>query len=212
MAAPERLDLPPWVVAREGQEVAKWFSRVGVVLAATAVVAVSAQLAVPIPGTPVPVTLQDLAVLAVGVLLGPVRGGVAIASYLVIGAMGAPVFSNGNGGLPWLMGPTGGYLLAFPLAAFVIGHASHRGRLWTLVLGVVAAQFVVFTCGVGQLTWITGSNLRAAIDLGLVPFLPGMALKSVLITIFGTALAAHKRDEAESTAPRHANKIETRDR
>ena len=108
MAAPERLDLPPWVVAREGQEVAKWFNRVGVVMAVTAVVAVSARLAVPIPGTPVPVTLQDLVVLAAGVLLGPVRGGVAIASYLVIGAMGAPVFSNGNGGLPWLMGPTGG--------------------------------------------------------------------------------------------------------
>jgi biotin transport system substrate-specific component len=201
MAASERLDLPPWIVAREGQEVAKWFRRIGVVLAVTTVVAVSAQLAVPIPGTPVPVTLQDLAVLAVGVLLGPVRGGIAMASYLVIGAMGAPVFSNGNGGLPWLVGPTGGYLLAFPLAAFVIGHASHRGRLWTLVLGVIAAQCVVFTCGVGQLAWITGSNLRAVIDLGLVPFLPGMALKSVLITIFGTALAAHRGGRSGGCGP-----------
>ena len=79
-------------------------------------------------------------------------------------------------------------------------------------MGVVAAQFVVFTCGVGQLAWITGSNLRAAIDLGLVPFLPGMALKSVLITIFGTAMAAHRRGEAEGAAPRHASAIETRDR
>ena len=212
MAAPQILDLPPWVVAREGQEIAKWFGRVGVVLAVTAVVTVSAQLAVPIPGTPVPGTLQDLAVLAVGMLLGPVRGGVAIASYLVIGAMGAPVFANGNGGLPWLMGPTGGYLLAFPLAAFVIGHASRRERLWILVLGVVAAQFVVFTGGVGQLAWVTGSNLRVAIDLGLVPFLPGMALKSVLITIFGAALAAHRRGEAQGGGPHHENAIETRGR
>ena len=200
MAAPERLDLPPWVVAREGREVAKWFSRVGVVLAATAVVAVSAQLAVPIPGTPVPVTLQDLAVLAVGVLLGPVRGGVAIASYVAIGAMGAPVFSNGGSGLPWLMGPTGGYLLAFPVSAFVIGHASRRGRLWTLVLGVVTAQFVVFTCGVGQLAFVSSATLREAISQGLVPFIPGIALKSVLITILGTALAAHRRSETGGAA------------
>ena len=196
MAAPERLDLSPLVGAREGNDVMKWLNSIGVILALTALIAVSARIAVPIPGTPVPVTLQDLAVLAVGVFLGPVRGGVAVASYLVIGAMGAPVFSNGNGGLPWLMGPTGGYLLAFPVSAFVIGHASRPGRLWTLVLGVVTAQFIVFTCGVGQLAWISSANLREAISLGLVPFLPGMALKSVLITIFGTALAAHRRSEA----------------
>ncbi len=196
MAAPERLDLPPLGVAREGNDVMRWLSEIGVILAVTALVAVSARIAVPIPGTPVPVTLQDLAVLAVGVLLGPVRGGVAVVSYLVIGAMGAPVFSNGGSGLPWLMGPTGGYLLAFPVSAFVIGHASRPGRLWTLVLGVVTAQFVVFTCGVGQLAFVSSATLREAISLGLVPFLPGMALKSVLITILGTALAAHRRSEA----------------
>ena len=195
MAAPERLDLPPWVIAREGKEVAKWFRGIGVALAVAVVVAVSARLAIPIPGTPVPVTLQDLVVLAVGVLLGPVRGGVAVATYVMIGAMGAPVFANGTGGLPTLMGPTGGYLFAFPLAAFVIGHASRPGRLWALVVGVVAAQLVIFSCGVGQIVWITGVNLRSAIDLGLLPFLPGMALKSVLITILGAALAAHRRGE-----------------
>ena len=195
MAAPEGLDLPPLVVAREGNEVVKWLSVIGMILAVTTLIAVSARIAVPIPGTPVPVTLQDLAVLVVGVVLGPVRGGVAIASYLVFGALGAPVFSNGNGGLPWLMGPTGGYLLAFPVSAFVIGYASRKGRLWSLVSGVIVAQYVVFTCGVGQLAWVTGANLREAAALGLVPFIPGMALKSVLITIFGTAIAAHRRGE-----------------
>ena len=195
MAEPQQLKLYPWDVTREGREVAKWFREVGVVLAVTVVVAVSARLAVPIPITPVPVTLQDLAILAVGVVLGPVRGGLAIASYVMIGAMGAPVYSNGHGGLPWLMGPTGGYLLAFPVAAFAIGYASRIGRLWALVLGIVAAQLVIFTGGVSQLAWLTGANLRAAIDLGLVPFLPGMALKSVLIAIFGTAIAAHRKGE-----------------
>lgn len=201
MAAPERLDLPPLVVALEGNDVMRWLSEIGVILAVTALVAVSARIAVPIPGTVVPVTLQDLAVLAVGVLLGPVRGGVAIASYLVIGAMGAPVFSNGNGGLLWLLGPTGGYLLAFPGAAAVIGHASRPGHLWTLVLGVVTAQIVVFTFGVGQLAIVSSATLREAISMGLVPFLPGMALKSVLITILGTALAAHRRSGADGGAP-----------
>ena len=196
MAAPRRLDLPHLIVVREGNDVMKRVSEIGVILAVTALVAVSARIAVPIPGTPVPVTLQDLAVLAVGVFLGPVRGGVAIASYLVIGAMGAPVFSNGNGGLPWLMGPTGGYLLAFPVSAFVIGHASRSGRLWALVLGVVTAQLVVFGLGVGQIALISSATLQEAISLGLVPFIPGMALKSVLITIFGTAIAAHRRSSA----------------
>ena len=195
MAAPERLDLPPLVVTKESNEVVKWLSMFGVILAVTTLVAVCARIAVPIPGTPVPVTLQDLAVLAVGVVLGPVRGGTAIASYLAIGAMGAPVFSNGNGGLPWLMGPTGGYLLAFPISAFVIGYASRIGRLWSLVLGVIAAQTVVFSLGVGQLAWVSGVGLREAISLGFLPFIPGMALKSVLITIFGTAMAAHRRSD-----------------
>ncbi|MDT8369236.1 MAG: biotin transporter BioY [Longimicrobiales bacterium] len=91
-------------------------------------VAIAAQLAVPIPGTPVPVTMQDLAVLVVGVLLGPVGGATALGGYLAVGALGAPVFSNGHGGFAWLLGPSGGYLLAYPMAAWVMGTIASRAR------------------------------------------------------------------------------------
>ena len=89
-----------------------------------------AQVAVPLGFTPVPVTLQTLFVILGGVVLGPRLGALAAASYVMIGAAGAPVFSNGAAGLPWLMGPTGGYLLAAPAAAFLAGAVSGgNGRL-----------------------------------------------------------------------------------
>ena len=199
MAAPERLDLGSEAVVTDGsvitdaRDVPHRIREGGMILAMIALVAVSAQIAVPIPGTPVPITLQDLVVFAVGIALGPRRGGVAIASYVVLGAMGAPVFSNGHGGLPWLMGPTGGFLLSFPIAAYVVGAASRSGALWMLALGVIAAQAVMFACGIGQLMLLTGVGLGTGVEQALIPFLPGIALKSVLVTIFGTALASHRK-------------------
>ena len=85
------------------------------------IVALSAQVLVPVPFSPVPMTLQPLAVLAVGGLLGPVGGVSALILYIALGALGLPVFAGGGSGLLHLMGPTGGYLLAFPVAAGVTG-------------------------------------------------------------------------------------------
>ena len=192
MAAPEQLYLGSEAVATDARDVPHRIRQGGLMLAMIALVAVSAQIAVPIPGTPVPITLQDLVVFAVGIALGPTRGAVAIASYLLLGATGAPVFSNGHGGLPWMMGPTGGFLLAFPVAAYVVGAASRPGKIWALVLGVIAAQAVMFTCGIGQLMLLTGMSVGTGVEQALIPFLPGIALKSVLVTIFGTAWASHR--------------------
>ena len=198
MAAPERLDLLTGAVAApDAREVPHRVREGGVMLAMIALVAVSAQLAVPLPGTPVPVTLQDLAVFAVGIALGPARGAVAIASYLLLGAMGAPVFSNGHAGLPWLMGPTGGFLLAFPVCAAVVGAAARRGATWVLALGILAAQALMFASGIGQLMLTMGVSLSGGIQQALVPFLPGIALKSALLTALGAALAAHRRTGRE---------------
>jgi biotin transport system substrate-specific component len=169
----------------------------GLILAMVALMAVSAQLAVPIPGTPVPITLQDLAAFAVGLVLGPAQGGVAVASYLLLGAAGAPVFSNGHGGLPWLMGPTGGFLLAFPISAWLCGLAARSGRLWVLAVGILAAQAVMFACGIGQLMLVTGTGLTAGIQQALIPFLPGIAFKSALLFALGAALAAHRRSTSK---------------
>ena len=98
--------------------------------------------------------------------------------------MGAPVFSNGWGGLAWLMGPTGGYLLAFPVAAAVVGWAAQGRRMLPFVAGLIAAHAVTFTGGVLQLALVSGSGVQAAIATGLLPFLPGIAFKSGLLVAF----------------------------
>ncbi|MGZ5477719.1 MAG: biotin transporter BioY, partial [Thermoanaerobaculia bacterium] len=98
------------------------------VIGATAIIAVAAQIAVPVPFTPVPLTLQPLAVLLVGAVLGSARGAAAAALYLVEGMSGLPVFSQGHGGAIWLVGPTAGYLWSYPVAAFLAGWlGEHRG-------------------------------------------------------------------------------------
>jgi biotin transport system substrate-specific component len=168
-------------------------------------VSVAAQLALPVPGTPVPVSLQDLVVLAVGILLGPVQGAAAIVAYVVLGALGAPVFSDGHAGLAWLMGPTGGYLLAFPASAWVAGVAGRyaRGRLgWALLLGgVLVAQAVLFGGGVLQLALITGQGLSATTALAVVPFVPGIVVKTALLLAFGVLLERRRRGAGGSGRP-----------
>ena len=95
---------------------------------AALVVAASAQVTVPVPLSPVPMTLQPLAVLAVGGLLGAALGGSALLLYLCLGLLGLPVFAGGSGGLLHVLGPTGGYLLAFPAAAAVAGRLAGDAR------------------------------------------------------------------------------------
>lgn len=173
---------------------------------AVAAVSVAAQLAVPIPGTPVPVSLQDLVVLAVGILLGPVQGASAIVAYVTLGALGAPVFSDGHAGLAWLMGPTGGYLLAFPAAAWVAGvagrHAGGRLRWAVLLIGILAAQAVLFGGGVLQLSLITGRGFPATAALAVTPFVPGIAVKTALLLAFGVLLEQRRRRGIRGAAGR----------
>lgn len=162
----------------------------GILLLAVGMVSVAARFAVPIPGTPVPVSLQDLAMLLVGIVLGPRRGAVAMITYVGLGAAGAPVFSNGHGGLTWLMGPTGGYLLAYPAACYAVGALSHRGRRPAVAaLGVVAGQAVVYAGGTLQLALLTGQGLAASVGLAVTPFLPGVALKTVFLLAFLSVFA-----------------------
>jgi biotin transport system substrate-specific component len=123
-------------------------------------------------------------VLAVGIVLGPRRGALAIASYVLLGAMGAPVFSNGRSGLGWLMGPTGGYLLAFPVSAAVVGWGARSRRMLPFLAGLLAAHAVTFTGGVLQLGLVSGTGLAGAAATGFVPFIPGIAFKSALLIAF----------------------------
>jgi biotin transport system substrate-specific component len=145
------------------------------------IVAISAQVAVPVPGSPVPVTLQGLAVLLVGGLFGSAIGAGALVLYLVLGAFGLPVFAPfGAPGLARLFGPTGGYLLAFPFAAGIVGRIAERGRFGRCLLGAFTAMALIHLGGWAQLA-IVGEGAGNALALGLTPFLVQDLLKVVLV-------------------------------
>jgi biotin transport system substrate-specific component len=149
----------------------------GIVGFAVALAAAS-QVAIPVPGTPVPMTLQPLVVALAGLWLGPVAGATSMALYLVAGAAGLPVFAPmGAPGFARLLGPTGGYLWTYPLAALVAGLVARSRRTFAFrALAAAAAVAVIHAGGFVQLSILTGSAERA-ITLGAVPFLPLDLLK-----------------------------------
>jgi biotin transport system substrate-specific component len=157
-------------------------------------VGLAAQVALPLPGTPVPFTLQVPAVLMVGVLLGPRMGAGSLALYLALGVAGLPVFAPvGPMGAARLLGPTGGYLLAYPLAAAVAGQLGGEGRsLRALGAGLLAGLAVIHVGGMAQLGLLTGSLERAWV-LGSRPFLGLDLLKLVLLALLLRRTAASIR-------------------
>jgi biotin transport system substrate-specific component len=154
---------------------------VGIVAFALATV-FGAQIAVPVPLTPVPITLQTLFVILAGAVLGPRGGAASMALYVGVGALGAPVFSNGHAGLAWLLGPTGGYLLSYPASAFVVGLVTapwKRGKASVLLLvaGLLVGVLVQYAGGLTQLALITGRPLDEVVAMGALPFLFGDGVK-----------------------------------
>lgn len=154
-------------------------------LAATLVVAVAAHVALPLPFTPVPFTLQPLAVLGVGLLLGPLDGALAMLAYLAEGASGLPVFSPAPmalGGVAQLIGPTGGYLMAYPVVALFTGLLSPKltrvtGAFTAAVLGCTVATAILFLCGASWLAHVAHLSSAAVWGAAVAPFLPGEAVK-----------------------------------
>jgi len=151
------------------------------VVAFALLTAFGAQIAVRLPWTPVPVTLQPLFVILAGAMLGPRLGALAMAVYVAVGSLGAPVYANGGAGLPWLLGPTGGYLMAAPAAAFVTGWMACRsdGGL-ALLAGLAVGVFTMYLGGVVQLMVLTGQGVGAVVAIGVMPFLIGDVTKIVL--------------------------------
>ena len=138
--------------------------QVALVIGGSVLVALCARIAIPLPFTPVPLTVQNLGVLLVGLLLGSRRGFSALALYLAEGAMGMPVFSPlGPGGIAQLLGPTGGFLLAYPLVAWVAGYVMEHGRknFARAVMGGLLGEVVLFTEGLAWLAVLTHSVMQA---------------------------------------------------
>lgn len=173
--APSRAIASPRVTVRD----------VALVVAAALVTALLAQVRIPVPGSPVPITGETLGVLLTAAALGPLRGSAAQVLYLVLGLVGLPVFTDAGSGVEWLAGPTGGYLVGFVLAAGLVGAASRRG-LDRRPLGVLAAFVVgnalIYLLGVSWLYLSVDAitSVGAAVAAGLTPFLVGDAIKALL--------------------------------
>jgi biotin transport system substrate-specific component len=179
----------------------EWAKQAAIVIAGSLFVALCARVTVPLPFTPVPLTLQNFGVLAVGLLLGSRRGFAALLLYLVEGAFGMPVFSPSilGGGIAQILGPTGGFLMVYPLVAFVAGWICERRsgqssrRFAWATLSSVAAELVLFAGGLSWLAVLTHS-VSLAIRYGLYWFV----FAEVIKVLMAAAVAARWRQQRSS--------------
>jgi biotin transport system substrate-specific component len=170
--------------------------QVAIVVAASLFVALCARITIPLPFTPVPLTVQNFGVLLVGLLLGSRRGFAALALYLAEGAMGMPVFSPvGVGGIAHLFGATGGFLLAYPLVAWVAGYVMEHGRksFARAALGSLLGEVVLFA---GGLTWLAvlTHSVAQAFRWGLYWFVFAEVIKVMMAA--GIAARWQRRPES----------------
>jgi len=164
-------------------DVVRQFARAALV---AALMGVAGFIAIPIAA--VPGTLQTLVVFLAGLFLGPVWGTLAMVFYLLAGVLGAPVFSGGSAGFGVILGPTGGFLLSFPVGALIVGAAVHRGRdlrdpatvsRLVVIAGLVAATVVIYVAGFWWFAWVTDTALAEAFTAVAMPLIPGDLLKMI---------------------------------
>jgi biotin transport system substrate-specific component len=182
-------DLVPGALARDA----------GLVLAVVALTALAAQLRVPLPGSPVPITGSTFAVLLGAAALGPLRGSIAQAMYVALGLAGLPVFTSGASGVEYFVGATGGYLAGFVLASVVVGELARRGadrRFLGAALAFAAGSLVIYALGVPWLIRVTGMPVGEALWQGAGVFLLGDAVKAAAAgALLPTAWRIARRDD-----------------
>lgn len=152
----------------------------GVVLAGSMFVAISAHLSIPLFFTPVPLSVAPFAVLLLGLMLNPRLAAATLGAYLVEGALGLPVFApTAPGGMAHLLGPTGGYLLAYPFAAALIAFLVRRtSRAFApSIVCAGAGNLLILLCGAAWLAVLSHAPVQSVVKLGILPFLPGDMLK-----------------------------------
>lgn len=152
------------------------------VMGLTGFTALAAQVAIPLPFTPVPLTLQTFAVLAGAAALGAERAVIAQVLYITLAVAGAPVLAGGASGHEVVVGATGGYLIGFVLASYVVGRMSSKGastKSGKTALAFLAGSVLIYTLGAPWLAFTTGNTITWAIVNGVVPFLVGDLIKAV---------------------------------
>ena len=145
----------------------------------------------------VPMTLQTFVIPLAGIILGAKRGALAALCYVLLGAIGLPVFHGFSGGLGMLFGLTGGFLFGFPLYAFFAGWGADRKRLPLLLLGLLIGMTLTYLLGMTQFSLVTGHSLRVSFFAVVVPFLPTELIKLLFAVLLG--LPVRRRLEASGT-------------
>lgn len=188
-------------VKRRGES-SRFITRVAMISLFAALVAAGTSIAVPIG--PVPVVLQNLFALLAGLVLGPLWGGAAVGLYLLAGILNLPVFAGGTGGIARFAGPTGGFLIGYPLMAIAAGLIAGRPRagratpLPRLIAAVAAGMLVVYIPGVAWLKTSMNMSWARALMAGFVPFVIGDALKGVAAALIAPRLRRLAADHLDN--------------
>ena len=154
-----------------------------------ALTAVGAFISIPV--NPIPITLQTLFTLLAGMTLGSVLGAASQVIYILLGAIGLPVFSGFKGGLGILFGPTGGFLLGFIISAYIVGKLIETRKtkniFYYFLIGLLGS-ITIYLMGVTQLSLVTGMGIKKAVIVGMLPFLPGDLLKIIAASFIANKL------------------------
>ena len=154
----------------------------------TSLTVIGSYLIIPLPISPVPITLQTFFVLMSGLIGGKFVGLLSQLIYLLIGFIGIPVFAGGLGGIGILFSPTGGFLIAFPIAAFISGISKQTTSTNLLILKLISAKFIIYFFGVVFMIIGWDFNIISALSAGVLPFIPGDAIKVILLLIINKRL------------------------
>lgn len=168
------------VPVRLGEAASPRLRHVGLILAGALLIYLTAKVSIPVPGSPVPFTLQNFGILVVGGALGLRRGGIAALLYVALGVVGLPFFAEGKGGVQVIVGATGGYLVGFVVAAALVGRLAELGwdrRIGGAIGATALGTAVIYAIGVPWLAVVTGMSAGEAIATGLLPFLVGDIVK-----------------------------------
>jgi biotin transport system substrate-specific component len=164
---------------------------IALVVAGALLIYLTAKVAIPVPGSPIPITGQTFGVLLVGAALGFRRGLTAVALYVLLGVVGLPFFAEAKNGLSVIWGASGGYLIGFVVAGAVVGRLAELGwdrRIGGALGAMLVGSFIIYAIGLPWLMAVTGSTVQETIADGLTPFLVGDALKLALAaTLFPVA-------------------------
>jgi biotin transport system substrate-specific component len=174
------------VPIRVGERVNARVRDITLVIAGALLIYLSARVAIPVPGSPVPITGQTFGVLLVGGALGFRRGLIGVALYVLLGVIGLPFFAEGKGGISVIWGATGGYLVGFVIAAGLVGRLAELG--WDRKIGgalgaMLLGSAVIYAIGLPWLGVVIGSSPAETVAQGLAPFIFGDALKLILAAV-----------------------------